>query len=116
MGPILVLMTLQIGQMITVEATVSFLGLSVPPPTPTWGNMLSGPARTHMIRAPWMALWPGLALSMTVYFVNILGDAIRDILDPKLRGSVGRYGKIAVHKNSKGRTMGKEVLGKIVRK
>jgi peptide/nickel transport system permease protein len=54
--------------------------------------MLSGDARTYMFQAPWMALWPGLALSILVYGVNMFGDAVRDIMDPRLRGGAGRYG------------------------
>jgi peptide/nickel transport system permease protein len=77
---------------ILVEAALSFLGFGIPPPTPTWGGMLSGDARTYMFQAPWMAFWPGFALSVLVYAVNMFGDALRDILDPRLRGGVGRYG------------------------
>jgi peptide/nickel transport system permease protein len=75
---------------------VSFsMGMGIPPPAPSWGGMLSGPARRYMLQAPWMALWPGLALSMVVYGMNMLGDGLRDILDPRLRGGLGRYGRKA---------------------
>ncbi len=81
-----------IGRMILSEATLSFLGFGIPPPTPSWGGMLSGTGRQYMLQAPWMCLWPGLALAVVVYGVNMLGDAVRDILDPRLRGGLGRYG------------------------
>ena len=75
------------------EAGLSFLGLGVPPPMPSWGGMLSGSAISHVQVAPWMALWPGLALSLVIYSTNMFGDALRDLLDPKLRGAMGRYGR-----------------------
>jgi peptide/nickel transport system permease protein len=78
--------------MILNEAGLSFLGFGVPPPAPSWGGMLSGGARQYMFVDPWMALWPGLALSIIVYGVNMFGDALRDLLDPRMRGGVGRYG------------------------
>jgi len=59
---------------------------------PSWGGMLSGMGRMFMFKAPWMAIWPGLALATVVYGVNMFGDAVRDLLDPRLRGGVGRYG------------------------
>lgn len=93
MAPIIIIFTLGIGRMILHEATISFLGFGVPPPIPTWGGMLSGGARKYMLVAPWLALWPGLALSMVVFGINMLGDAVRDILDPRLRGGLGRYGR-----------------------
>ena len=70
---------------------MSFLGYGIPPPTPSWGGMLSLQGRAYMLRAPWLALWPGLALSLVVFGINMLGDALRDLLDPRLRGGVGRY-------------------------
>ncbi len=81
-----------IGRMILAEATLSFLGFGIPPPTPSWGGMLSGTGRQYMLQAPWMCLWPGLALAVVVWGINMLGDAIRDIIDPRLRGGLGRYG------------------------
>ncbi len=79
--------------MILDEAYLSFLGFGIPPPVPSWGGMLSGQGRQYMIFAPWLAVWPGLALSIVIYGINMLGDAVRDILDPRLRGGLGRYGR-----------------------
>ncbi len=93
MAPIIIVFSVSMGSMILMEATLSFLGFGIPPPVPSWGGMLSGSARTYMYIAPWMAIWPGLALSIAIYGINMLGDAIRDLLDPRLRGGVGRYGK-----------------------
>ena len=92
MAPIIILFSLTVPWMILNEAGLSFLGFGIPPPQPSWGGMLSGSARKYMFLDPWMALWPGLALSITVYAVNMFGDAIRDLLDPRLRGGIGRYG------------------------
>jgi peptide/nickel transport system permease protein len=80
------------GGAILAESTLSFLGYGIPPPMPSWGGMLSGPARSYTLQAPWMALWPGLVLALVVYGMNMLGDGLRDILDPRLRGGLGRYG------------------------
>lgn len=85
--PILILATVNIGAVILIEAALSFLGFGVPPPRPSWGGMLSGAGLVHMLRAPWLALWPGVALSLAVFGANMLGDALRDLLDPRLRGS-----------------------------
>lgn len=90
---IIVMFSIGIGGMILAEASLSFLGFGIVPPTPTWGGMLSGSGRTHMIRAPWMMIWPGLFLAMVVYGFNMFGDAVRDLLDPRLRGGLGRYGR-----------------------
>ena len=84
--------TIVVPAVIITEAALSFLGFGVPPPEPSWGGMLSGPGRTNMFLAPWMAIWPGLALSIVVYGVSMFGDAVRDLLDPRLRGGIGRYG------------------------
>jgi len=92
-APIIILFTTGMGHMILAEATMSFLGFGIPQPIPSWGGMLSGSSRTYMYAAPWMAIWPGLALSIAVYGINMLGDAVRDILDPRLRGGLGRYGR-----------------------
>jgi peptide/nickel transport system permease protein len=86
-APIMVVATLGLGVAILAESSVSFLGLGVPPPTPSWGGMLSGSGRTYMLKAPWMAIFPGIAISLAVFGFNMLGDALRDMLDPKLRGS-----------------------------
>ncbi len=92
MAPLIILFTTRMPAIILAEATLSFLGYGIPPPTPSWGGMLSGPGRANMLIAPWMAIWPGLALSIVVYGINMFGDALRDLLDPRLRGGVGRYG------------------------
>ncbi len=86
-APIMILATVNVGAVILIEAALSFLGFGVPPPRPSWGGMLSGAGLVHMLRAPWLALWPGVALSLTVFGANMLGDALRDLLDPRLRGS-----------------------------
>ena len=85
--PIIVLFTTRVGAVILVESGLSFLGFGVPPPAPTWGGMLSGTGRTYMYMAPWLALAPGLCLTLVVYGINVLGDAMRDLLDPRMRGS-----------------------------
>lgn len=90
--------TLAVGRMILAEAMLSFLGFGIPPPEPSWGGMLSFSGRRYMLQAPWMALWPGLALALAVYGVNMLGDALRDLWDPRLRGGLGRYGRTKVQK------------------
>lgn len=86
-APIIILATVNLGAVILIEAALSFLGFGVPPPYPSWGGMLSGAGLVHMLRAPWLALWPGLALSLAVFGANMLGDALRDVLDPRLRGT-----------------------------
>jgi peptide/nickel transport system permease protein len=86
-APIIVLASLTLARAVLTEATLSFLGVGVPPPNPAWGSMLSGKARDYMLSAPWMAIWPGIFISLTVLSWNLLGDAIRDLLDPRLRGS-----------------------------
>ena len=91
MAPIIIIFTLAMGSMIVAEASLSFLGFGIPPPTPSWGGMLSGSGRTYMENAPWMAIFPGLALAIVVYGINMLGDAVRDLLDPRMRGGLGRY-------------------------
>jgi peptide/nickel transport system permease protein len=90
--------TLTVGSMILSEAMLSFLGFGIPPPTPSWGGMLQGSGRRYMLQAPWMALWPGLALALAVYGINMLGDALRDLWDPRLRGGLGRYGRVKIKK------------------
>jgi peptide/nickel transport system permease protein len=84
---IIILATIGLGAAILAESALSFLGFGVPPPYPSWGAMLSGSGRTYMFRAPWMAIWPGVAISLAVFGFNMLGDALRDVLDPRLRGS-----------------------------
>lgn len=87
MPPIIVLFTTRVGTVILAESGLAFLGLGVPPPAPTWGAMLSGSGRTYMFQGPWLALAPGLCLTLVVYATNVFGDALRDLLDPRMRGS-----------------------------
>jgi len=85
-GPFIVLCTAQLGSAILVEAALSFLGLGVPEPYPSWGRMLSVSAAEYAQKAPHLVLFPGLAISLAVFGSNLLGDALRDTLDPRLRG------------------------------
>jgi peptide/nickel transport system permease protein len=89
-GTIIVLATIGLGAFILAESALSFLGFGVPPPYPSWGAMLSGAGRSFFSQAPWMAIYPGLAISLAVFGFNMLGDALRDVLDPRLRGAGGR--------------------------
>ena len=84
-APILVIATVWLGNAIVIEAALSFLGLGTPPPTPTWGAMLSGEGRRNLETAPYLAIFPGVAISLVVLAFNMLGDALRDLLDPRLR-------------------------------
>jgi peptide/nickel transport system permease protein len=85
-APFLVIVSANIGVAITTEAALSFLGIGVPPPTPTWGNMLGG-VLAESFRPPWwLVVYPGVFLTVTVLAANLFGDAVRDFLDPKLRG------------------------------
>ena len=86
-APWLIVASAGLGGAILAEAGLSFLGLGVPQPEPSWGGMLSGRARDYYSVAPWMAIWPGLAISLSVYGFNLFGDALRDVLDPRLRGT-----------------------------
>jgi peptide/nickel transport system permease protein len=87
MAPTITLATIGLGSAILAESSLSFLGFGVPPDVPTWGGMLAGTGRRWMLQAWWMAFFPGLVLSLTVYGFNMLGDALRDLLDPRLRGT-----------------------------
>jgi peptide/nickel transport system permease protein len=91
LAPIIIGFTLGVGNAILSEASLSFLGLGVPPNIPSWGSMLSNEGRQYMERAPLLAFWPGFALSLAVFGINMFGDALRDLMDPRLRGGVGRY-------------------------
>ena len=86
-APWLIIATAGLGTAIIAEAGLSFLGMGIPPPHPSWGGMLSGPARSYYAEAPWLAIWPGLALSLAVYGFDLCGDALRDVLDLRLRGT-----------------------------
>jgi len=109
MAPIIILFTTRMPAVILVEASLSFLGFGIPPPAPSWGGMLSGSGRQFMLMAPWMALWPGLALAIVVYGVNMFGDAVRDLLDPRLRGGVGRYSGVPKRLTKKRRAQDAEL-------
>lgn len=85
LAPLIVLATAQLGSAILVEASLSFLGLGVPEPHPSWGRMLSESAAEYVRTAPWLVIFPGVAISLTVFGTNLLGDALRDILDPRQR-------------------------------
>ena len=87
MPVIIIIFSISIGGYILAAASLSFLGFGLPPQTPDWGGMLSREGREFMEQAPWLAVWPGLALTITIYCLNMFGDAMRDLLDPRLRGS-----------------------------
>ena len=84
-APLIVLATAQLGSAILTEAALSFLGLGIPEPHPSWGRMLSESAAEYVRTAPWLVIFPGVAISLAVFGTNLLGDAVRDILDPRLR-------------------------------
>ena len=87
---VIILATVQLGAAILAESSISFLGWGVPPPFPSWGQMLSNKGILFMRAHPWIALWPGLAIALAVYGFNMLGDGLRDVLDPRLRGAGAR--------------------------
>jgi peptide/nickel transport system permease protein len=87
MAIFMILATLNLGYAIIVEASLSFLGVGVPPNVATWGSMLAEGGVSYIDKAPWLAVLPGVALSLAVFGVNLLGDALRDVLDPRLRGT-----------------------------
>jgi peptide/nickel transport system permease protein len=82
----LILATYYLGFAIILEASLSFLGVGVPPDVPSWGGMLTAAAQGHVTRAPWAGIFPGLAIFIAVLGFNLLGDALRDVLEPRLRG------------------------------
>jgi peptide/nickel transport system permease protein len=84
-APYIIIATSALGGAILAEAGLSFLGLGTPPPSPSWGAMLSGSAQKFMTEAPWLAVFPGLAITLVVFGFSFLGDALRDLLDPRLR-------------------------------
>jgi peptide/nickel transport system permease protein len=84
MAPIFVAATLGVADAIMMESALSFLGFGIQPPTPTWGNMLTN-AQQYMIDTPWLAVYPGLLIFLTIVSVNYVGDGLRDALDPKLK-------------------------------
>ena len=85
-APLIIVFSINVGGAILAEASLSFLGFGLPIKVPSWGGMLSREGRRFMEQAPWLALWPGLCLTIVVYSFNMLGDAMRDLLDPRLRG------------------------------
>ncbi|HKD57309.1 MAG TPA: ABC transporter permease [Hyphomicrobiaceae bacterium] len=87
-APFLILATTHLGVSIIIEASLGFLGVGIPPPTPTWGNMLADALNSGLVPPWWLVLFPGLAITITVLAFNLLGDGIRDLLDPRLRGAV----------------------------
>ena len=91
-APVIIIFSINIGGVIMSEAALSFLGFGLPPGIPSWGGMLSREGRQYMEAGPWLALWPGLCLTILVYSLNMFGDAVRDLLDPRLRGGMGRMG------------------------
>ena len=84
LNSVMVLLTLQLGFVILLEATLSFLGAGIPPPTPTWGEMVSS-GRAYLTSAWWLTLFPGIAIALVVLAFNLIGDWLRDHLDPRLR-------------------------------
>jgi len=100
MAPLIIVFTSRMGAAILAEATISFLGYGIPEPFPSWGGMLNR-GRPYMLEAMQLAVWPGLALSIVVWGINMFGDALRDLLDPRLRGGVGRYSGVKVKKSQK---------------
>jgi peptide/nickel transport system permease protein len=86
-APLMVLATLDVGSVILAESSLSFLGYGIPPPFPSWGRMLGSDALDFYSEAPWLMLWPGLVLTSVIFGANVFGDAMRDVLDPRMRGS-----------------------------
>ena len=86
MATFIVLSTITLGYAIVVEASLSFLGVGIPPDVASWGGMLNLGATTYIDIAPWLSVFPGITIAVIVFAVNLLGDSLRDVLDPKLRG------------------------------
>ena len=99
-APVIIIFTINVGGVIISEAALSFLGFGLPISVPSWGGMLSREGREFMEVAPRLALWPGLCLTIVVYCLNMFGDAVRDLLDPRLRGGGGRLGAQAATASS----------------
>ena len=95
-APIIIIFSINIGGVILAEASLSFLGFGLPIGVPSWGGMLSREGRQFMEMAPRLAVWPGLCLTIVVYSLNMFGDAVRDLLDPRLKGGQGSYGTTMV--------------------
>lgn len=93
MAPMLIIFTARMGAAILAEASISFLGYGIPEPFPSWGGMLNR-GRPYMLEGLHLAIWPGLALTIVVWGINMFGDALRDVLDPRLRGGLGRYSAV----------------------
>ena len=96
MAPLIIIFSINIGGVIITEASLSFLGFGLPASVPSWGGMLSREGRRFMEVAPRLAIWPGVFLTVVVYSLNMFGDAVRDLLDPRLRGGQGSYGAAKV--------------------
>ena len=99
MAPVIVLFMTRLPSMILLEASMSFLGYGIPAPTPSWGGLLGQSGRNNMLVAPWIALWPGICISLVVFSFNLFGDSVRDLLDPRMRGGLGRYGGAKIKKS-----------------
>ena len=98
---LIVIYSINIGAVVISEASLSFLGFGLPTTVPSWGCMLSREGREYMEIAPRLAVWPGLCLTVVVYCLNMFGDAVRDLLDPRLRGGSGRLGAYGAQAVSK---------------
>ena len=105
-APLIVIFSINVGSGIIAEASLSFLGFGLPVNILSWGGLLSRESRRYMELAPRLALWPGLSLTVTVYCLNMFGNAMRDLLDPRLRGGQGSYG--ATRKRKRG------LLGRLI--
>ncbi|MFQ5874988.1 MAG: ABC transporter permease [Dehalococcoidia bacterium] len=93
MAPLIILATLGLGFAILSEAALSFLGLGVPPPLLSWGGLMQGQATQHLVTSWWQGVFPGVAITLAVFSINMLGDGLRDLLDPRLRGGRGGFGR-----------------------